>query len=142
LSAAVLSGGCQCGQVRFTYEGSLGGALGKVTLCHCAQCRKAQGFAVAAAPAQTAGFTVISGKDLIREFESSPGKFRAFCVGCGSPLYSRRAANPAALRLRLGALDWTPEGLRIEAHIFTNGAPAWCFADDAPRHEGPEPDRP
>ena len=30
----------------------------------------------------------------VQEFESSPGKWRAFCQNCGSPLYSRRAARP------------------------------------------------
>ena len=82
-----------------------------------------------------------AGANLIREYESSPGKMRAFCGACGSPLYSRRAGKPEALRLRIGSLDAPPPGLRIEAHIFTADAPPWTDADDAPRYPGFEPGR-
>jgi hypothetical protein len=135
-----LTGGCLCAGVRYRYAGPLGGALGLVTLCHCGMCRKAQGYAAAAAPALAAGFVVTAGADLIREYESSPGKFRAFCGACGSPLYSRRDALPKALRLRLGSLDAAP-GLTIEAHIYTDGPPGWSGERDAPRYPGAEPER-
>ena len=137
-----IRGGCLCGGVRFNYSGELGGSLGLVTLCHCSQCRKVAGFAVAVVPARAAEFTITQGEDLVREYESSPGKFRAFCGVCGSPVYSRRASLPDALRLRLGVLDNPPEGLEIQAHIFTEGAPTWMEADDAPRYPGAEPGRP
>jgi hypothetical protein len=134
-------GGCLCGAVRFRYDGPLGGALGAVTLCHCGQCRKAQGYAAAVAPAQAAGFTLTAGAERVREYESSPGKKRAFCGTCGSPLYSRRDAAPEALRLRLGALDDPPAGLRIQAHIHALDLPDWAAPDDAPRYPGEEPGR-
>ena len=134
-------GGCLCGAVRFTYEGPLGGELGLVTLCRCGQCRKAQGYGAAAAPALASGFTVTAGADQIREHESSPGKKRAFCGVCGSPLYSRRDSKPEGLRLRVGALDETPEGFRIEALIYTADAPAWAMLEDVPSFPGEEPDR-
>jgi len=136
-----LVGGCLCGAVRFAYAGPLAGVLGAVTVCHCAQCRKAQGYAVAVAPGLASAFVVTDGAALIREFESSPGKKRAFCSVCGSPLYSRLDAKPDALRLRLGAFDALPEDLRVQAHIHTAEAPAWTQADDAPRYPGFEPRR-
>jgi hypothetical protein len=138
-----LAGGCLCGAVRFTYAGPLGGELGLVTLCHCSQCRKLQGYAAAAAPALAAGFSVIKGADRICEYESSPGKKRTFCGACGSPLYSRLDAKPEALRLRLGALDDAPRtmALTIQAHIFAEGAPAWSEPGAAQRYAGPEPRR-
>ena len=134
-------GGCLCGAVRYRYDGPLGGSLGAVTLCHCRQCRKAQGFAAAVAPALAARFAIVAGEQLIREYESSPGKKRGFCAVCGSPLYSRRDAAPEAIRLRLGALDNPPESLRIEAHIHTAGSPPWTGPDDAPRYPAQEPER-
>jgi hypothetical protein len=100
------------------------------------------GFAAAVVPARADGFVITEGWDLISEFESSPGKFRAFCGVCGSPVYSRRASLPDALRLRLGVLDNPPEGLKIQAHIFIEGAPGWMETDDAPRYPGEEPGRP
>jgi len=137
-----LTGGCLCGAVSFRYAGRLGGPIGAVTICHCAQCRKAQGYAVAVAPALAAGFHITSGASDIREFQSSPGKFRAFCGGCGSPLYSRLAASPERLRLRLGALDDPPDTLTIDAHTFTEDQPAWSVSGGAaPRYPGREPGR-
>jgi len=137
-----LTGGCLCEAVRFTYDGDLGGTLGKVTMCVCGQCRKAQGFAAAVTPAQAAGLAFTKGADQVREFESSPGKQRAFCARCGSPLYSRLAARPDALRLRLGALDAPPDALRIDAVIHDESAPPWIDIGDAPRYRGAEPGRP
>jgi hypothetical protein len=136
-----VTGGCLCGAVRFTYTGLLGGELGKVTLCLCEQCRKAQGFAAAVAPAQAGGLTISDGAQQIREFESSPGKHRAFCALCGSPLYSRLDSRPEALRLRLGAFDDLPASLAVQAVIFTEGAPVWTRPDGAPRYGRREPDR-
>ena len=137
----VLSGGCLCGAVRFTYQGPLGGRVGAVTVCHCGQCRKAQGYAAASAPALASGFVVLSGKAAIGEYESSPRKRRAFCKACGSPLYSRREEKPDDLRLRIGALDAPPPELSVDAYIFTQDAPAWSFGDQAPRYPGFEPGR-
>ncbi len=135
------TGGCLCGGVLYTYQGELGGAAGAVTVCHCAACRKAQGYAAAVVPACAEGFVVTAGADLIREYESSPGKKRAFCSLCGSPLYSRRDDRPEVLRIRLGSLDHPPESLTVDAHTFTEGAPAWARPDDAPRYAGLEPAR-
>ncbi len=136
-----LLGGCLCGAVRFRYEGRLGGDLGTVTLCHCAQCRRVSGYGVAAAPAEAAALEITAGEALIRDFESSPGKLRAFCSLCGTGLYSRRTARPETLRLRIGALDAPPATLVIEAHIFARTLPPWAGENDAPRYPGLEPGR-
>ena len=130
------TGGCLCGSVLYKYDGELGGKMGAVTVCHCASCRKAQGYAVGVVPASAGCFVVTAGADLIREYESSPGKKRAFCTLCGSPLYSRRDDKPDALRIRLGSLDDPPESLTVDAHTYTEGAPAWASPDDAPALSG------
>ena len=135
------AGGCLCGAVQFTYDGELGGKLGAVTICFCAQCRAAQGLGSAVAPARAEGLRISQGVESIAEYESSPGKKRAFCRVCGSPLYSRRDDRPELLRLRLGALALAPEGLRIEAQIFTETAPQWTSFGAAPRYPGAEAER-
>ena len=40
----MLKGSCLCGQVRYEYDGD----ITEVSMCHCGQCRKAQGTAYAA----------------------------------------------------------------------------------------------
>lgn len=134
-------GGCLCGAVRFAYDGEFGGALGKITVCLCGQCRRSQGLGAAVGPARAEDFRITRGAEVITEYESSPGKRRAFCRLCGSPLYSRRDANPEVLRLRLGVFDELPAGLRVEAQIFAEDAPKWTSFGGAPRYARDEPGR-
>lgn len=133
-----IAGSCKCGAVQFTYDG----AVGTVTVCHCADCRKLQGGAgVVAAPLASSALTWRSGRELITEYESSPGKKRAFCSRCGTPLYSRRDDAPQVLRLRMGSIDTATDVVPV-AHIFCTDLPAWAsLDDDLPRYPRHEPGR-
>lgn len=123
----MLEGGCLCGGVRFRVTGKLGPAV----YCHCKQCQRASGSAFAAnAPARTRYFELTSGDDLVSEYESSPGKYRAFCRRCGSPVYSRRDADPEIRRIRLGTLDSDPQR-RPLAHFWTSSKAPWHSIDDS-----------
>ena len=70
-----IAGSCLCGGV--SYE--VTGALEAMACCHCRECRKASGaeFATNGSVA-TRDMNFISGEELLREFESSPGQFRVF----------------------------------------------------------------
>jgi hypothetical protein len=128
-----LTGSCLCGGVRYEVDGR----LGPVVHCHCVSCRKAQGGAfTTGAPVRTKYFRLLSGAELVVEFESSPGKKRCFCRSCGSPLWSRRDAEPDSLRIRMGLLDSDPER-RPLGHIWVGEKAPWYeIADDLPRAEG------
>ena len=134
----IIDGSCKCGAVRYAYDGE----IGTVTVCHCIDCRKLQGGAgVVAAPLSSAGLQWHTGRDLITEFESSPGKKRAFCSRCDTPLYSRRDDAPQMLRLRMGSID-TPTDVAPAAHIFCDDLPCWArLDDDLPRYPRHEPGR-
>lgn len=129
-------GGCLCGAVRYEVEGE----IAPVQLCHCGQCRKAQGGPFGAnAPVAADAFRLIQGEAVLREFRASPGKRRVFCGACGSPLFSQRDAAPEVLRLRVGSLDET-WGVALGLHIQTGSkAEWWTIDDDLPRYpaEGP-----
>ena len=127
----MLEGGCLCGGVRFRVSGKLGPA----GYCHCKECQRASGSAFAAnAPARTRYFELTAGDDLLSEYESSPGKFRAFCARCGSPIYSRRTSEPEIRRLRLGSLDSDPER-RPLAHIWVSDRASWYeIRDELPHY--------
>jgi len=128
----MFNGSCLCGGVRY----SLSTAPGAFGYCHCTSCRKASGSAHAAnAPVDRASFQLLEGQPLIREFESSPGKFRAFCSHCGSPLYAYLSATPDVLRIRLGSLD-TPFFEQPQAHTWVSDKAAWePIADGIPQFE-------
>lgn len=134
----MIEGSCLCGAVHYKYSGD----FGTITVCHCSDCRKAQGsVSVVAAPADATQLRFTRGQELIHEYESSPGKKRAFCSRCGAPLYSRKDDLPGVLRLRMGTVD-TPTDAKPVAHIFAANLPPWAAMDDAlPRYERHEPGR-
>ena len=120
-------GSCLCGDVRYEIDGE----LGDFGYCHCKSCQKASGSAHAAnCPVLRGDFRLVSGADSLREFESSPGKFRAFCSRCGSPIYAYLAANEQTLRIRLGSLD-TPFEKTPRAHTFVSERASWAPIADA-----------
>jgi hypothetical protein len=128
----MIRGSCLCSSVQYEYTGD----FGTITVCHCSDCRKAQGTSnVIAGPVDATQFRWTQGEKLIVEYESSPGKKRAFCGRCGAPLYSRRDDLPNVLRLRMGSIDSNTDATPV-AHIFAANLPAWAQLDDQwPRYE-------
>jgi len=130
-------GSCLCGAVRYEIDG-LDTPVGH---CHCATCRKAH----ASAFTTTAGvlrehFRWIAGEDLLRDYESSPGKLRRFCSVCGTHLVAERPAQPHVI-LRVATLDQDP-GLRPAMHIWTSHDAPWLSDDgEVPRHPEWQPGR-
>ncbi|MCH7742702.1 MAG: GFA family protein [Proteobacteria bacterium] len=115
------NGSCLCGKIRYSLEGDLS-AFG---YCHCKSCRKASGSAHAAnAGAKRKNFTLEDPDQVLREYESSPGKYRAFCTNCGSPIYAYLQATSEIIRIRLGSLD-TPFDKQAKAHTFVNDKAEW-----------------
>ena len=96
---AVLSGGCQCGAVRYALAAMPVGA----TLCHCRMCQKASGgpFGAFATVPQTA-FAWTRGAQ--PAWRSSSAAERHFCPACGTPLTFRYLHN-ASISVTLGSLD-------------------------------------
>lgn len=117
----MLTGACLCGGVQYQYEG----ALTEIAICHCGQCRQAQGGVFATnAPILREKLTWIMGEDLLKDYFSSPNKRRVFCSTCGSPLFSQRMDMPDVVRLRLGTvttdIDRTPD-----YHIYYQDRARW-----------------
>lgn len=126
------TGHCQCGGVRFQIHGE----LEPIQICHCSQCRRAQGGPFATnIPVQESAFALLSGAELLKSFESSPGKHRVFCSHCGSPLYSTKDGLPGVLRIRAGLLS-EPLATRLGAHIYVGSKTSWwSINDDLPQFE-------
>ena len=113
------AGECLCGKIKYQIQGE----LEPIQICHCSQCRKAQGSAfVTNIPGKEVNFTVNEGSDLLKHFESSPGKYRFFCSNCGSPMFSKTNKVPGAVRIRAGTL---------EGDLLTRPAYHICFDSKA-----------
>ena len=73
-----MSGGCQCGAVRFCVT-----EVGRASLCHCRMCQKAFG-GIGGALVTAKAFTYTRGQPAY--FQSSNKVRRGFCSACGTPL--------------------------------------------------------
>jgi hypothetical protein len=92
-----LTGGCQCGAVRFRAE-----TVGRATICHCRMCQKAFGAAFGPlASVRNEDLTWTRGAPKI--FRSSNLVTRGFCEACGTPL--TYVNNPEQTEMALGAFD-------------------------------------
>lgn len=117
----MIKGSCLCGGVRYEYDGE----IEEISICHCSQCRKAQGSAfVAVSPIDSAAFRLTSGAALLKEFRAVPHKARVFCSNCGSPIYSARDDLPQVKRLRLGTVE-TPFQCPQAYHIHVGSKASW-----------------
>jgi hypothetical protein len=123
-------GSCLCRSIEYEVTAE----LGDFGYCHCTSCRKASGSAHGAnAPVDRANFRLLRGADTLREYQSSPGKFRAFCSRCGSPIFAYIEATRDVIRLRLGSLD-TPFAKQPKAHTFVSDKAEWePIADGLPQ---------
>jgi hypothetical protein len=105
-----MSGGCQCGAVRFT-----AGKLGRPSICHCRMCQKAFGsFFSALVTADQAHLDWTRGQ--AAWFRSSNKVHRGFCGRCGTPLAYR---HPGGIELAIGAFD---QPGKLEPRIQVNHA--------------------
>ena len=94
-----ISGGCQCGAVRYR----IGGKFGRAAICHCRMCQKAfgsWGAALVTIPVANMAWT----RGTPAEFRSSAIVARGFCKDCGTPLYMREDGH-SVYDLAIGTLD-------------------------------------
>lgn len=122
------TGGCACGEIRFKVTGPFMG----VGVCHCTDCQKASGGGpnyVALAPSD--GFEVTKGEAriFVSKGDSGGDVGRAFCAGCGTPLWSL-VSNAPFRPVKLGALDDSSD-LTPMLHLYVSSAPPWHLM-----HEG------
>lgn len=130
----MLSGRCLCGGVRYT----IARPPRKMVHCHCSNCRRSSGASYGtAAVVGASDLSIVGGKDLIANFESSRGYRRHFCSRCGSPLYGASEQAPQILLLRCGTLDADPQ-VRPSVHIHVADRASWIeISDDLEKFDGP-----
>src|SRR5262245_40714721 len=118
MTDALLTGGCQCGKIRF----SIAGPLGRASICHCRMCQKA--FGNVFAPLVTAkGLAWTRGAPAY--FRSSNKVRRGFCADCGTPLsYEPDGLSP---EVAICALD-DPSRVPPTIQIGLESRVPWCDA--------------
>jgi hypothetical protein len=107
-----LAGACLCGAIRF----ELVPPIRDVIVCHCRQCARWTGYAVAATAVAPENFRLLSGAADLKWHSSSSRAQRGFCGVCGSSLFWK-PSDGSRISVLAGSLE-PPTGLRISAHIF------------------------
>lgn len=123
IDLGALSGGCQCGAVR--YSVAAGPAVPLV--CACRMCQRATGGVMAAfleVEAERVRWTGTAAT-----FASSSEAERGFCSACGTSLFYRRPGR-ASVELMMGAIDG---GAPVEprSYYYPESAPDWLHGLEA-----------
>jgi len=117
----MVSGHCNCGSVRFEYEGKPAG----VYVCHCSICRRAtgaNGIAVVLVP--NARFRWTQGEEHIAHWSKPASQWETwFCRHCGSRVPGKN--DDERMFVPAGLLPGAGLGLKVEAHIWVDSKAEW-----------------
>ena len=118
-----LSGGCQCGAVRFRVEGE----PGRASICWCRMCQKAFGGpfgALVTVDVDQLAWT----RGQRATFQSSDRIRRGFCTACGTPLTFEWSED--RIDLAVFAFD-DPSAVAPVVQLEPQNRPEWmdCLAD-------------
>ena len=119
----IYTGGCLCGQVRWTATAE----PANVRVCHCRLCQKATGGAFFARAIFLAGDIKWSGETT--RWPTSPRIDRLSCGRCGTPMFAKPNNPPARLGVALATLD-DCNAIRPTAHIWVSEKLDWLALDD------------
>ena len=127
-TAIILTGGCQCGKLRYAFPKS---AILTLYCCHCRECQRqaASAFGMSLWVQRTA-FRLTAGQpaDWQRPTDSGNVNHAAFCPACGGRLYHDSGPKETSISLKAGSLDDTA-WLRPVGHIWAKRAQPWVFLD-------------
>ena len=113
-----LTGGCQCGAVRYRLEAEPTGA----NVCHCRMCQKASGGPfMAFAGVRLDGLVWTRGAPKV--FASSAVAERGFCPECGTPL-TYRLLDRDRISVTIGSLD-QPSAVAPEMQYGVESKLSW-----------------
>ncbi|WP_273500552.1 GFA family protein [Paracoccus sphaerophysae] len=113
----MLTGGCQCGAVRY----AVAAVPSRVHVCHCTECRAQPSLAfVISGIVPPAAVRLTQGTQRVRSHPTPSSKVlaSAFCPDGGSRIWHRKAPDGAEMSVRGGSLD-DPVDLIGACHIWT-----------------------
>jgi hypothetical protein len=135
-----LTGGCQCGGVRYEIRAQ---PL-TVYACHCTECQRqsASAFSLSLVVARDA-VVIVAGtpKEWRRIIEGTRAIGCVFCGECGVRLLHNPERNPQVSIVKPGTLDDT-SWLEPVGHVWTRSAQSWFeIPDDGVNYDAQPPDQ-
>ena len=114
----VLTGGCQCGDIRY----ELRGKPLDLYVCHCRECRRqsASAFGISVI-VRSADLKILSGRPQVWSRKATIGGTLdcAFCQRCGTRLWHGDPARETQISIKGGSLD-EPADLTGAKHIWVS----------------------
>jgi len=122
-----ITGGCQCGAVRYLLKA----APVVFYLCHCTECQKQSSSAFGESVKVRAADVEVSGTLSLYTTvaDSGNGKYCEFCPQCGTRLFHGRKPDAGTFNIKGGTLDDT-KWLRPAGHIWTRSKQAFYVIGD------------
>ena len=118
MSDVRLTGGCQCGAVRY----ALLKQPERPCICHCRMCQKASGNVFATWAGVEAEFFIVT-RGHATAFNASDHADRCFCNQCGTPVYWRQS-DGQWFSVNIGSLD-EPERVKPNRFYGEEGRVSW-----------------
>jgi hypothetical protein len=125
MTGPALTGGCQCGGVRFR----VAGAPVRASVCHCRMCQKAFAAPFGAFASFDRG-DVVWTRGSRKTFQSSDVIARGFCGDCGTPLTFETVSGEGTIALAICAFD-DPAALQPQRKLGVESRIAWLGQIDA-----------
>ena len=117
------SGGCQCGECRYTISAKPYVAY----TCHCTECQKLSSSAFASLmQVPSEGVEIVRGAPKCRSRIADSGNVLEtwFCPSCGSSLFAKNSARPRVRTIHTGTLEHA-EDVEVSAHIWVKRKLPW-----------------
>jgi|SRR5436189_4397963 len=116
-----MRGTCLCGGVEFEVDGP----FERMSICHCASCKKLSGgIGTANGRARTEAIRIVKGDELLRTFQPDEGSAKTFCTRCGSNLFGGGWPESEHASVRLSTLDTPVEG-KPSMHLYVSSVASW-----------------
>jgi hypothetical protein len=132
--AEAREGGCQCGSVRYRFEGE----PVALAICHCSECQRQSGSAFGMSlTVRKEDFELLSGtlKSFTRSADSGRLVTCAFCPECGTRIYHEPQYRKGSINIKPGTFD-DVSFLRPMLQVWTIRKHAWVeLAPDITAYE-------
>ncbi|MEO9600852.1 GFA family protein [Parasphingorhabdus sp.] len=112
-----VTGGCQCGAIRYAFQGPVPPAYA----CHCGECKKQSASAFSMSIPMHYQTLAVTGNSTSFQTESFSGKIKHnfFCGNCGTRLWHSGNNPPDAITLKVGTLDES-SGITPRGHLWVS----------------------